>query len=46
VLGPQQLWLCKVEHKYVIGSPEKKIRLAAEKLEMSPSDKIKSIKGE
>jgi hypothetical protein len=44
VLGPQQFYLPQVEHLYLRNSPTKKRR--GEHLEMSPVDKIKSIKGE
>jgi cell division cycle 14 len=43
VLGPQQFYLPQVEHLYLRDSPIKK---RSEHLEMSPQDKLKSIKGE
>lgn len=45
VLGPQQFYLPQVEHLYVRDSPMK-CKRRMDHLEMSPTDKIKSIKGE
>lgn len=47
MLGPQQVYLTQVEHKYVANSPVKNSGVRRQHtVEMSPADKIKSIKGE
>jgi cell division cycle 14 len=47
VLGPQQLYLCQVENNYIANSPQKlQMKRGVKSYEMSPEDKIKSIKGE
>lgn len=47
VLGPQQVYLSQVEHKYIMDSPVKPIqRYNTTKHEMSPQDKHKAEKGE
>jgi hypothetical protein len=47
VLGPQQHYLCQVESNYVANSPVKQtMKRGITSYEMSPEDKIKSIRGE
>ena len=46
VLGPQQYYLPQVEHKYLHHSPQKMCSFKSHNLEMSPADKLKSVKGE
>ena len=47
VLGPQQYYMCQVESKYLHNSPQKqKKKNGLSNLEMSPEDKMKSIRGE
>ncbi len=47
MLGPQQHYLCQVECNYVQNSPQKlKMRRGQTSYEMSPEDKIRSIRGE
>ena len=48
VLGPQQVYLGQVEHKYIMDSPVKMNRKRSKQqfLEMSPTDKFKAQNGE
>jgi len=51
VLGPQQVYLGQVEHKYIMDSPMKPQKKQSKQarhayLEMSPQDKQKAEKGE